>query len=85
MQFKYKKFFVTREDAENIYLLENELHKLYECSMPSKVMEEQRDLFIIGAWTWLRLSDYKNIKFDNIKEIEGNLFIQMITKKQRDW
>ena len=83
MQFKHKKFFVTREDAENIYLTENELHKLYKCPMSSKVMEEQRDLFIIGAWTGLRLSDYKNIKLDNIVEIDGDLFIKMITKKTK--
>ena len=83
MQFKHKKFFVTREDAENIYLTENELHKLYKCPMSFKVMEEQRDLFIIGASTGLRLSDYKNIKLDNIVEIDGDLFIKMITKKTK--
>ena len=83
MQFKHKKFFVTREDAENIYLTENELHKLYKCPMSFKVMEEQRDMFIIGASTGLRLSDYKNIKLDNIVEIDGVLFIKMITKKTK--
>ncbi len=83
MQFKHKKFFVTREDAENVYLTENELHKLYKCVMPSKIMEEQRDLFIIGAWTGLRLSDFKNIKLDNIVEIDNDLFIKMIAKKTK--
>jgi integrase len=51
--------------------------------MPSIIMEEQRDLFIIGAWTGLRLSDYKNIKLENMVKIDGDLFIKMITKKTK--
>ena len=83
MQFRHKKFFVSREDAENIYLTEDELHKLYRAEMPTTIIEEQRDLFIIGAWTGLRLSDYRNIKLENIVEIDGDLFIKMITKKTK--
>ena len=83
IQFKHKKFFVTREDAENVYLTEQELNKLYRCAMPTKIMEEQRDLFIIGAMTGLRLSDYSNIKVDNIVEMEGEKFIKLIAKKTK--
>ena len=75
--------FWLHEEVENIYLTETELIKLYKCEMSSKVMEEQRDLFIIGAMTGLRLSDYNNIKQENIVEIEGDLFIKMIAKKTK--
>lgn len=83
IQFKHKKFFVTREDAENVYLTEKELNVLYHCVMPTKIMEEQRDLFIIGAMTGLRLSDYSNIKIDNIVDMDGEKFIKMIAKKTK--
>ena len=83
MQFRHKKFFVTREDAENVYLTENELLQLYRCPMVNPIMEQQRDLFIIGAFTGLRLSDYSSIKLENIVEIEGQLFIKKITKKTK--
>ena len=83
MQFRHKKFFVTREDAENVYLTEKELLQLYNCPMTNPVMEQQRDLFIIGAFTGLRLSDYSSIKLENIVEIEGQLFIKKITKKTK--
>jgi integrase len=84
IQFKHKKFFVTREDAENVYLTDKELNVLYNCAMPTKIMEEQRDLFIIGAMTGLRLSDYSNIKNENIVEVDGEKFIKMIAKKTKD-
>lgn len=84
MQFRHKKFTVTREDAENVYLTEAELDALYKCKMPTVIMEEQKDLFIIGAMTGLRLSDYSNIKQENIVNIEGTLFIKMIAKKTKD-
>ena len=83
MQFRHKKFFVTREDAENVYLTEIELLQLYRCPMDNPIMEQQKDLFIIGAFTGLRLSDYSSIKLENIVEIEGQLFIKKITKKTK--
>ena len=83
MQFRHKKFFVTREDAENVYLTEIELLQLYHCILDNPIMEQQRDLFIIGAFTGLRLSDFSSIKLENIVEIEGQLFIKKITKKTK--
>jgi len=58
----------TQEAAENIYLNEAELQKIYKLDLSNRPgFEKVRDLFIIGCNTGLRFSDYTTIKPDDIQ------------------
>lgn len=75
--FKSKRFKVTTEDTESIYLNEGEILKLYSLSLDDKVkLERVRDLFIVGCYTGLRFSDFTQIKTENIKDGYFNIRTQ---------
>lgn len=85
MQFRHKKFSLTEENAESIYLSENDIITLYKFDFSSNLkLEQVRDLFVVGCFTGLRYSDYSNIAKDNVIEMEGDLFIKMITQKTKE-
>jgi integrase len=68
MAFK-KGFTVLEEEAEDIYLTIDEIEKIENLDlteMPGK--DKVRDLFLIGCWTGLRLSDYKTIISKDIQD-----------------
>lgn len=71
-----------REETTAIYLNEEELEKLYLIDYSkSKRLEKARDLFIAGAVTGLRYSDFVRLSIDNIREIEGIYFLDWLTQK----
>jgi len=82
LAFKSKRFIVIKEDVDNIYLTLNELKRMYELDLSDKPSHEKaRDLFLIGAYTSLRVSDFNDIKPENIiKRIDGYK-LQIETKK----
>jgi integrase len=82
LQFKSPRFVVISEDADNIYLNEKELFKLWQLNLSkNKRLENVRDLFLIGCYTGLRVSDYNNLSKDYIKEIQGVKILKVKTKK----
>lgn len=63
-----KKFTNAREAAYNIYLSEKELSIISALALAENPrLDRARDLFLIGCYTGLRVSDYNNIKPHNIK------------------
>jgi site-specific recombinase XerD len=59
---------VVEEESDTIYLNENELNQLYNFDFSNnKRLERVRDLFLVGAWTGLRFSDFTRISKENIK------------------
>ncbi len=84
LKFKHKKFSFNEEDTEHVYLKEEELHHLYQFKLTNKKLEQVRDLFIFGAWVGLRISDYSNIKPENIVQIDGGYFIDITTQKTKE-
>jgi integrase len=85
IQFRHKKFSMTEEETDSIYLTEKEIIKLYHHDFSSNPkLEQVRDLFVVGCFTGLRYSDYSNISPDNIVETDGDLFIKMITQKTKE-
>lgn len=61
-------FVVTTEESDSVYLDEKELEKLYNSDFSNNSrLDRVRDLFLVGAWTGLRFSDFTRIKTDNIK------------------
>ena len=73
-QYRSKKFKVVSEESQNVYLSEDELMQIYNFNdMPASLIRV-RDLFLIGAYTGLRFSDFTSITADNIKD--GKLYIE---------
>ena len=84
LQFKHKKFSMPDVEVDACYLTENEILKFYRYDFSYCTrLEKIRDLFIFGCFVGLRYSDYSQIKQEHIIEIEGNLYIKMITKKTK--
>jgi integrase len=74
---KSKRFKVLTEDSAAIYSSETELLKVYDHDFSEdKKLERVRDLFILGAFTGLRFSDFTAIKAENIKGDNIELFQQ---------
>lgn len=66
-QYKSQRFRATTEKTDSVYLSEAELMKIYETDCKSERLNRVRDLFLIGAFTGLRFSDFTSITKDNIK------------------
>jgi integrase len=67
--YKSQKFKAPSEDNESIYLSEAELDQLLNHDFSKKPsLERVRDLFLIGAYTGLRFSDFTRLNQDNIRE-----------------
>lgn len=93
---EFKKFKVTRENIEIIYLTDIELKNLlsltvtdeiisearkeFKLEISKETMERARDLFCFGCFTGLRFSDIASLAKNNIKENE----IQVRTLKTKD-
>lgn len=81
-QFKSKRFVVLKENAENIYLTQSELNDLWKLDLTHEPRKEDaRDLFLIGAYTGLRVSDYNNIKEENLTNVNGVKMFRIKTRK----
>lgn len=64
--FRSPHFIAPQEEAENIYLDEDELAALAELDLTNERLARVRDLFLIGCWTGLRFSDFTAIEPHNI-------------------
>jgi integrase len=67
-KYKDKRFKGTRVEVDSIYLTRKELEKIMK--VPAKKLSPgkqlARDIFMIGVWTAQRVSDYNNIKPEDI-------------------
>jgi integrase len=59
---------VNKEETEHVYLNEKEIKQITEADMGDERLSEIRDLFLIGCWTGLRISDLKRLQSGNIKD-----------------
>lgn len=70
-----KKFIISREEPQDIYLNEDDLTKIRTVDLgANKTFERVRDLFLIGCYTGLRVSDFNNIQPHNIKNERLEIF-----------
>jgi len=81
LSYKSKLFKVPTELSEQIYLNEKELKKIIDLDLSDNpILNNARDLFIIGAYTGLRVSDFNNLTKDKINIYKGekvfNLYVQ---------
>ncbi|TAG24278.1 MAG: site-specific integrase [Cytophagia bacterium] len=68
--FSPRKFRGIEERTDAIYLNAGELNAFFELDLRKQPprLQRVRDLFIVGAWTGLRFSDFTRIKQENIKD-----------------
>lgn len=79
----YKKFSVTKKDVYNVYLNEAELTRITNLDLSeSPRLDKTRDWFIIGCYTALRISDFKKLSSDDIKD--GLIYVRE-TQKTSDY
>jgi len=95
LDFKKRYFVKPIEQVNNIYLTEDELLKIFNLDLstvktiirnntlrltPDK-LNSARDLFLIGANTGLRISDYGRLTDDNILVVDGVKYLSITTQK----
>ncbi len=83
LTYKSSKFRALHEKTDEIYLSVKELNAIENADIsefPSEV-EIARDLFLIGAYTSLRVSDFTNLSENNMIELHGKKFIKVATQK----
>jgi integrase len=71
---------VLQEEGDDIYLTVEELKTIEKKEIPAH-LEKYRDIFLIGAWTGLRFSDFTRVTKENIINKFGNQYIKIKTKK----
>jgi len=77
-------FSVFKEDTDSIYLNLDELTAIWQLDLSNNPTKERaRDLFLIGCFTGLRVSDYNNLKPSSIKEINGVKMFVVKTQKTK--
>jgi integrase len=83
LAFQSRRFSIPQKEVESIYLTTEELLKIYNLKLENYLprLDKVRDLFLIGAFTGLRFSDFTNIKPENFRSIEGVEVIQITTIK----
>lgn len=80
--FKNKKFIKPNAKSTQIYLNEKELKKIIAIDYSKdKKLDNARNLFIIGAYTGLRVSDFNGLTKNNIHENNGKRFFRVNVKK----
>lgn len=80
--FRSKKFTRPSEKSFQIYLNEEELTRMIMLDLSDdKTLDIARDLFIIGSYTGLRVSDFNNLSEDNIEIYKGKKILKLIVKK----
>lgn len=68
MAFKSRYFIKQTEESDNIYLNEAELKEMQELDLTGNPkLDRVRDLFLIGAYTALRYSDFSRLQPKNIE------------------
>ena len=77
-EFKSPKFSFRRQKPLDPYLSVAEIEKIYNLTIEDDRLDNIRDLFIIGLWSGLRVSDFKQLKRMNI--VNDNIIVSS-TKK----
>ncbi|WP_139956057.1 site-specific integrase [Flavicella sediminum] len=83
---RHKYFKVLKEDSFQVYLTNEELKKIELLELKFDSIDDRvRDLFLIGAFTGQRISDWKKLVAENIQEFNGKrCFVMKQTKTNTD-
>ena len=78
----YQNFSIAKTKTTKIVLSFDELEHLYNFDLSQNArLGKARDLFLIGAYTGLRFSDFTRIRPENMETMEGEDIITITTQK----
>ena len=80
---QYENFTATEEEVDNVYLTEEELTKIAELELTDNRLDKYRDVFLIGCYTGLRVSDLLKIRKKHFYEAEGVQMLKIKTQKTK--
>lgn len=67
-EYRNSRFKTLKEDADNVFLTESELHILIDLDLTgNQRLDRIRDMFLVGCYTGLRFSDFTAIRPEYIK------------------
>ncbi len=82
LNFKKRAFHKPKEDVYSIYLNIKELQKIEKINYSkNEYRDRARDLFLIGAYTGLRVSDFNKLSKKNIVTKHKTTFFEVETQK----
>ena len=83
-RFRSKDFKVKKEITTEIFLTDDEVRQMYLKDLSKyPELEYARDVFLIGCYTGQRISDYNNLKEEDIIMVDGVEYFKIIQKKNR--
>ncbi len=77
-EYESRRFYVKRDKTIDTYLNIDEIDKIFELKIDDERQDKIRDLFIIGLWTGLRVSDFSELER---MKITGNNILISSTEK----
>lgn len=82
LSYRNRRFIKPSATSTDIYLSEIELKTIIDLDLTKEPkLDQARNLFIIGAYTCFRVSDFNSLSKENIYEYEGKRFFRIIVKK----
>lgn len=78
----FEAFKIKKEKTSKIALTFSELETLYELDLSNEPrLQRVRDLFLIGAYTGLRFSDFSRIQPEHLVYHDGKKMLEIVTQK----
>ena len=68
---QYENFSIVEEEVDNIYLTEDELKAIAELELTGSRLDKYRDIFLIGCYVGLRISDLLRIRKEHFYIVDG--------------
>lgn len=85
-KFKNKDFKVIKEITTEIYLTDKEIKKMLDKDLSTyPILSHARDIFLIGCYTGQRISDYNNLKEEDIITLNDVTYFKFKQKKNRKY
>lgn len=82
--FKSRRFRVSTESTFSIYLTIDELKAIYFLRLDREVLDRARDLFLLGAFTGLRFSDFNYLDKIHFRDVQSQRVIHKVTQKTKE-
>lgn len=80
---QYENFTISEEDVDNVYLTEEELIAISELDLQNTRLDKYRDVFLVGCYTGLRVSDLLRIRKEHYQVRGGAEMLIIKTQKTK--
>lgn len=73
LEFRSKKISAPKKEVDNVYLTKNELQSINDLTLNNERLDKVRDLFLVGAYTGLRFSDFTKLLPQNVRDLDNGV------------